>query len=137
MAFKKTILIGMLAGDKVGITEEGGFFVSLINKTGVNSVKGSVVRISATQNAFELNPTSGTLWFGVVYESGIADGSLCRVVIRGIAEALLEDSTASAAQNVIAPSATTAGRFDCSGAGPGNCLETKSSGTNVLCKVLI
>lgn len=134
---------------KVKFTAEGGLAIKLTNKTGVSSVKGSVVSCSTgTDNAFILQ-TNEYDSIGVVYENSIADGSECWVVIAGIAQVLLKDTTAST-RGYIALSADTDGRFiatSASGSPPvatdthfkeiGHVLESQSAGTNVLCKVVL
>lgn len=75
--------------ETVKTTAEGGLTIRFTNKTGAPSVKGTVV-----------GPTSGTDLavqkiikdtpdpIGVIYESGVADGSPVWVVVSGIAEVL-------------------------------------------------
>lgn len=133
---------------KIKYTVEGGLAIRLINKTSVASVKGQLVCPSAgTDSAFDTCGTSDTEPIGVVYESGIADGSLCWIVVLGIAEVLLKDTTGSTRANWVMTS-DTGGRADATAASPpgadpshfqevGHALETKSSGTDVLCKVKV
>ena len=121
--------------------------VQLINKTGANSVKGSVVSISdTTDNAFRLNPIDGDMPIGVVYQNGVADGSLCLIITGGIAEVLLVDGVASTRSYIGYSSSTVAGRIDTSASVPaallhfreiGHTLESKTGGTNILCKCII
>ncbi len=129
------------------ITAEGGFAVMLTNKTGANSVKGSIVEASSgTDKAFSLTGSNDFEPIGAVYLSGIADGSLCPVVVGGIADVLLEDSTASTRGYWARTSTTTAGRADITNSGApglvlphfaeiGHCLESKASGTDVLARI--
>lgn len=73
---------------------EYGFCVSLINKTGAASVKGSVVSAhGGVDNAFKLIEKDVPDPIGIVAESGIADGARCLVVINGIAKVLFVGST--------------------------------------------
>lgn len=130
-----------------GVNEFGGKMISLTNKTGANSVKGTVVYASATtDNSFNINPLDGDMPIGVVYENAIADGGECWVVISGIAEVLLVDSVASTRSYVAYSSGTTAGRIDTSASVPaaathfrevGHTLESKTAGTNILCKCIL
>lgn len=95
--------------EKSGNSDIGGIMVRLTNKTGANSVKGTVVYADpAVDNAFEINPTSGDMPFGVVYDNGIADGAECWVVVAGIAEVLLVNSVASTRSYIAYSSATVA-----------------------------
>ena len=135
------------ASPKIKLTPEGGYAVLLTNKTGANSVKGSVVIADpAVDNAFEINPINGDMPFGVVYESGIADGSECWVVVSGIAEVLLVNTVASTRSYVAYSSGSVAGRIDIAASVPaatthfkeiGHTLESKTGGTNVLCKCVL
>jgi hypothetical protein len=75
------------------ITPEGGFAVSLTNKTGAPSVKGSIVSLSTgTDNAFALSAVDASGVVGVVYEAGKADAAKCFVVVKGIAETLFTNN---------------------------------------------
>jgi hypothetical protein len=142
---------GTVTTPKVVLTPEGGIAISLLNKTGVTSVKGSVVSCaSSTDNAFILQANEFDA-IGVVYQSGIADGSACLVVVSGIAEVLLKNTTAST-RGYWVKSADTDGRADATTALPtggsfagvddhfkeiGHCLETKVGGTDVLAKIVL
>jgi hypothetical protein len=133
---------------KIKYTVEGGLAIRLINKTGSASVKGQLVSPSAgTDNAFDTSIASDTEMIGIVYEAGVADGSLCWIVVVGIAEVLLKDTTAATRANWVS-SSSTAGRADATAASPpgadpshfqeiGHALESKSGGTDVLCKVKV
>jgi hypothetical protein len=127
-------------------TVEQGLLVSLINKTGAASVKGSVVETtSGTDGAFRLQTTRDES-FGIVYESGIADGSPCRVVVAGIADVLLEDGAGANSGDWIGGAATN-GRAYSNGISPpaaaahfdeiGHCLQTVAGGTDVLCRIVM
>ena len=132
---------------KVRQTLEGGVAIKLTNKTGANSVKGTVVYADpAVDNAFEINPINGDMPIGVVYESGVADGSECWVVVSGIAEVLLVNTVASTRSYIAYSSATVAGRIDIAATVPvaathfkeiGHTLENKAGGTDVLCKCVL
>ena len=143
---------GTVTSPKVVITTEGGIAISLTNKTGVASVKGSLVATSmVTDHAFELQ-TDEINTIGIVYEDGIADGSECLVVVSGIADVLLKDATAST-RGFWAIAADTDGRADITQPTPspntttnehtihfkeiGHCLESKVAGTNVLAKCVL
>lgn len=137
---------------KAFFTVEGGLAVLLINKTGGASVKGSLVEASTAQDSsFALTGVSDHMPIGAVYESGIADGDPCFVVVAGVAEVLLENTTASTHGNWVYTSAT-GGRANATLAAPpgggipeleehmreiGHCLESKGAGTDVLAKILM
>ncbi|KKK65949.1 hypothetical protein LCGC14_2969010 [marine sediment metagenome] len=131
-------------------TPLGGIAIQIINKTGVASVKGTLVSYSAAvDNAFVLSAINEDQAIGVVYEVGVADESLCWVIILGIAEVLLEDTTLGTHGNWVFTSGTV-GRADATLAAPpaggvalldqhmqeiGHCLQTVGGGTDVLCKI--
>jgi hypothetical protein len=134
--------------DKIGATSDGGLAVRKTNKTGALSVKGTIVKNSATtDNAFDVANTDAIDPTGVVYEGGVADGNECWVVVNGIAQVLLEDSTAATRDNWVRTSSTTAGRADATGSSPpsqivhfqevGHADESQSAGTDVLCRVSV
>lgn len=149
-AFSGTIeSSGSISGNKFKITPEGGYAVKLTNGTGSSSIKGSVVRASqALDNAFVLTTTTTSIdAIGVVYESGIANGSECWVVMAGIADVLMEDSVASTHGYFVSTYNCSTGRARADSPEPpntqahwqelGHCLESKSAGTNVLAKVIL
>ena len=136
---------------KVKHTNIGGLAINLINKTGANTVKGSVVSASSLlNNSFKLQ-TNEYDAIGIVLEDGIADGQEAWVVISGVAEVLLEDSKLSTRGNWVT-GAITDGRANATATAPsggtisaldnhfkeiGHCLESKSAGINVLAKCII
>lgn len=69
------------------MTPEGGFAVRMINKTGATSVKGYVVDQSSTDDrAVDLIVVDIPDVFGVIWNSGVPDGSYVWVVISGVAD---------------------------------------------------
>lgn len=140
------------AFQNVTITPEGGIAVRLMNKTGADSVKGQIVSASFTHDsAFQTALASSIIPQGAVYESGVPDGQMCWVVVSGIAEVLLKDTTPSVHGNWVGMS-DVAGRVLAGGGGHpgttppeqathnseiGHCLESKPAGTNVLAKVIM
>lgn len=133
--------------DNSRFTKEGGIFVKLTNKTGVPSVKGSLVRSdTVVDNAFILTSGDDKECLGVVYENGIVDGDECKIVFSGRVRVLLKDATASTAQNWVATS-DVPGRADATGANPaaapthfkeiGHGIETKGAGTDVLAFIML
>jgi len=128
---------------------EGGFMIKLTNKTGTTTVKGSVVRTdTGADQSFILAPADSDEPMGVVYESGVADGSEAWVVVYGKAQVLLQASTASTRGYWVRTSATTAGRADATNANPpglvvehlaeiGHCVESKTAGTDVLAWIVL
>lgn len=151
MTYDATLDLYYMAGSTAGFTGTGGVAKQLTNKTGAASVKGTVVSLStSTAQAFMLQADEYDM-VGVVLEAGVADGSPCWIVTHGPVQALLEDGTGSTVGNWV-HAATTDGRADASLSAPsgggfvnasehfkemGHCLETKTSGTSVLCWILI
>ena len=111
------------------------------------SVKGTLIYADPDiDNAFGVNHINGDMPFGVVYESGIADGFECWVVVSGIAEVLLDNTVASTRSYIAYSSSSVAGRIDIAASVPaatthfkeiGHTLESKAGGTNVLCKCVL
>jgi len=133
-------------GAKIKTTAEGGLAVKLTNKTGAASIKGTIVGVdSAAGNAFDLTAIDANYNLGVVYESGVADGAECWVVVIGIAEVLMKND-ATLGQQCRIPLSTDTGEVagyamaDAQAATAsvykiGDILETKTADT--LCKVLL
>ncbi|MFA5183159.1 MAG: capsid cement protein [Syntrophales bacterium] len=134
-------------GPKFKVTSEGGYAVKLTNRTGSTVSKGMVVRNSRTyDNAFEFCSASSIDAIGVVYDNSAADGSDSWVVFAGIADVMIKDGTASTRGYFLYSSDTTGRAFANQPEPPnttahwqemGHCLESKSSGTNVLAKCIL
>lgn len=72
---------------KQNVTPEGGTYIWMINKTGAASIKGYIVQPAASTDNGAVYTIDGDIDpIGVVYDAGVADGSLMRVVVSGIAE---------------------------------------------------
>ena len=135
------------------LTPEGGLAIKLLNKTGADSVKGTLVNASdTTDEAFALSPADCICPIGVVYQDGRADGELTFVVISGVAEVLLEDSTAATKGYWVRTSTTQIGRADATTQLPsggtiaaihehmseiGHCIKSAEAGTDVLIKIIM
>jgi hypothetical protein len=77
-----------------GFTTDGGYYVTLTNKTSAASVKGTIVMAAAgTGNAVDIATANTPFSLGVIYESGVADGSPVKVVVSGRAQVLLRDGS--------------------------------------------
>lgn len=137
------------------LTKEGGIAIPFINKTGANSIKGTLVN---TESSIDMGVrvVQSTLdepdIIGVIYEDGIPDGEEVLVIISGIAEVLIHDGESATRGYWCRTSELTDGRADITNAAPpggtinaieghfreiGHCLETKSSGTDVLVKIVL
>lgn len=137
---------GIQAPATARLTSEGGLAVLLINDTGAPSVKGSMVQASASvDGAVSLSAPYECI--GVIYNSGVADGDPVWVVVSGVAEVLLKDTTAATRGYWVGVSSTL-GRADATNAAPpglvdahftevGHCLQSATAGTDVLVKVAL
>lgn len=131
-------------GNIIGFTSEGGIYETFINNignTGDLSVKGTIVVASTSvDNAVDIAPANSQMPIGVIYESGIAKGSLVKVVVYGKAQVLLKDGE-SATRGYWAGVSDVAGRMYQASTAPsttehnreiGHSLATTASGENVL-----
>jgi len=126
-------------------TPLGGWCIRLTNKSGSNQIKGTIVRAdTGDDDAFDIAPGDSDEPLGVLAQD-IPDNSTGWVIVSGIAEVLLKDSTASTHGNWVGVS-DTAGRAYSATEPPavpahdreiGHCLSSEGAGTNVLCKVVL
>ena len=129
------------------LTKEGGIGFWFINKTGLPSVKGTILDASLLLDlAVGIEGVGAIDPIGVMYSNGIADGLPVLVIISGIAEVLLDDGTGSTRGNWGGTSDTTAGRGQSSINPPGtpqhdqeigHCMETVAPGVDVLAKFIL
>lgn len=129
-----------------GFTADGGMYVTLTNRTGANTVKGQVVQAdTANGDSFVLSIANSVNPIGIVFESGIANGSSCKVVVSGKAYALLKNGVAGVNGSWCGCS-DNAGRMYQQSSPPatsehdreiGHSLQTITSGTNVLCLIIV
>jgi len=127
-------------------TPEGGLGIYIINKTGANSVKGSIVEShDSIDDSVKLSAVNSVNPIGVVYSDGIPDGSKMLVIIAGIADVLLKN-TISVEPNDWCGCSDVAGRAYAQISPPaaaehdrevGHFVENKTGGTNVLAKAII
>ncbi len=131
-------------------TLEGGLAIKLLNDTGANSVKGTVLCASTSvERAADICPADEEDAIGIMYDDGIADGEFVWAVIMGNADVLIQDSQTATVGYWIRTSITQAGRADITNAEPpggglpehdehfremGHCQESKSAGTDVLAR---
>ena len=124
-------------------TADGGKAIWMINDTGAPTVKGTVVEVGSVTNSFKVSDAACLDPIGVVYDAGIADGELCRIVVGGKAYVLIQDSTTATIGNWAKTSETQAGRADMTATPPvggtlqqladhfqeiGHCIETVNPG---------
>lgn len=129
-----------------GFTSEGGIYQTFINRTGADSVKGTIVVASTSyDDAVSIAPANSSFPIGVIYENGIANGSAVKVVVYGKAQVLLKtDETAY--DGYWCGVSDMAGRMSQESSVPattehtreiGHSLESKAGGANVLAWVQI
>lgn len=131
------------------VTDFGGIAVRLFNRTADVTKKGSVVAPSFDQpGAFCLVVANAQDPMGILLEDDIPIGGKAWVVINGMVDVLLENGTAATRGYWARGSTSDAGRADITNSGPpgnsiqhyseiGHSLETKSAGTDVLCRIMI
>lgn len=129
-----------------GFTSEGGIYETFINKTGGISVKGTIVVASTTDNnAVSTAPVASSMPIGIIYESGINDGSSVKVVVSGKAQVLLANGQSATHGYWCGVSNSVGGRMYQEPTPPpanhpqeiGHSIETSSSGTDVLSLVQV
>lgn len=140
--------ISHLITSNLRLTPEGGIAVKIINATGAPSIKGTLISASTTVDKQGILQSNEFDTMGIVYESGIANGAEMWIVISGYADVLFKDSTV-VTRGYLAIAADTDGRaitIAVPSSNPtvgehfkeiGHCLESKSSGVNVLARCII
>jgi hypothetical protein len=129
-------------------TNERGFLVKMINRTGGASVKGTLLAASVSTDREVIKQANEYDTIAVVQESGVAEGSEMWCWMPGsVCQMLLKDSV-TAAQGEVALAADTDGRMDRTtnpGGGlpgtdthfkeVGHVLQDVTGGTDQLCLV--
>ena len=74
--------------DGSNVFSNGVVTILLVNQTGATSVAGDIViAYAASDNSFATTAAQGnTAVIGVVYESGIANGAVCRIAVSGVVD---------------------------------------------------
>jgi hypothetical protein len=144
MALILTSTTGTVALGSDAATNERGFLVKHINRTGHTSIKGECVSASPTTDREVILSPSGFDIIGVVQEAGVAEGGEMWVWCNGsVAQVLLKDGVAAVrgyvglgddvdgrAYVVAVPSSNpvVAEHFR----EIGHCMQSVNAGTNVL-----
>ena len=147
-----TLSIARHGGAAIGYdsaTNERGFLLRFINRTGGNSVKGTLVSASPSADREVIKQASEYDAIGVIQEAGVAEGSECWVWMPGsLCQVLLKDGVGVTRGDLMIH-ADTDGRADVVSPPPpppttdthfkeiGHCFESKTSGTDVLALVCI
>lgn len=131
------------------MTPEGGFAVLMINRTGTASQKGRVVMASTDNNNSVVYASAGSnMPVGVMYNSSVANGSVCWIVVGGLAEVLMEDNVSAVGGYWLGVSTSEAGYAETASAPPtalhwneiGHCTQSKTAtgaGTHVLSRAIL
>jgi hypothetical protein len=131
-------------------TNERGFLVKVVNRTGATSIKGKLVSASTTADDEVILQANEYDTFGVIQESGIAEGSQMWIWVNGsICQVMFKDGV-KATRGEICIAADTDGRADRvtnpGGGLPGvdihfkecgHILQTINAGTDILALVMI
>jgi hypothetical protein len=74
--------------DASTVASNNAVTILLVNRTGAASVVGDIVIVDPNNdNSFiKTNLQGNTSVIGVVYESGVANGSVCRVAVAGVVD---------------------------------------------------
>jgi hypothetical protein len=148
MALSYTAAGGVAAIGYDTTTNERGFLLKMINRTGHSSVKGELVAASTSADREVILQASEYDTIGIVQEAGIAEGSEMWVwQVGSVCQALLKNSV-TAARGELALAADTDGRLDRTtnpGSGlpgtdthfkeVGHVLQNVTGGTNQLCLI--
>lgn len=106
-------------GERFKITKEGGFAIRLLNKTGAPTVKGELTQVSVDADEALTIASDPYAVQGPWYTSGVEDGESGFVVVSGMADVLLEDSTPANRSHWVRLSRVTPGRADATFDRPG------------------
>jgi hypothetical protein len=141
---------GVVALGYDSATNERGYLIKMINRTGHTSVKGELVSCSTTADREVILQTNEYDTVGVVQEAGIAEGSEMWVWMLGsVCQVLYKDSNAATRGNILIAADTNGRAIDITNPGSGlpatdthfkecgHVMESKNSGTNVLALAIL
>jgi trimeric autotransporter adhesin len=129
----------------VTMTATGGMAILLTNKSGGTLLKGTLVQAAATADlSFVASAADSEYPIGVL-AADCANNTQGWVVVSGIAEVLIKDGTSAAAGNWCGSSDVAGRAYMTTSGAPGSnhdkeighCLQTVTSGTNVLAKAVL
>lgn len=126
-------------------TNERGFLVKFINRTGGASVKGTIISNSTTADREAIKQFNEYDAIGVVQEAAVAEGSEMWCWMNGsVCQVLYKDSVAAVRGNLLLCADTDGRAIDTANMGGGlpatdvhfkecgHVMESKNAGTNVL-----
>lgn len=106
-------------GTAMRVTIDGGLAVRLKNGTGAATVKGTLVTASRSADLSVVAQTNMFDTFGVMYESGVAAGEWCWVVVSGLAQVLYKAGETATRGNVCVANAADGTASDLANFGGG------------------
>jgi hypothetical protein len=99
--------------DTWGFTPDGGIYQTFTNRTDDDSVKGTIVMQSTTEDHAVVIAAAGSpLAIGVVYEDNIPIGSQVKVIVMGKAQVLLRTGQSVTRGQWCVLSSVTSGRME-------------------------
>jgi len=141
---------GVVALGYDSATNERGYLVKMINRTGHSSVKGELVSCSTAADREVILQANEYDTVGVVEEAGVAEGSEMWVwMIGSVCQVLYKNSVAATRGNILIAADTDGRAIDIANPGGGipgtdthfkecgHVLETKIAGTNVLALAIL
>jgi hypothetical protein len=130
-------------------TNERGLLIRGINRTGGNSVKGTLVSASTTADREFIKQANEYDTVGVVQEAGVAEGSEMWIWISGVAQVLFKNTVAATRGNILLAGDTDGRAIDAANPGGGlpgtdthfkecgHVLQTVAGGTDVLALAIL
>lgn len=136
---------GVIALGYDSATNERGYLVKMVNRTGHTSIKGELVSASTTADREAILQANEYDMFGVVQQAGVAEGAEMWVwMVGSVCQVLYKDSTAATRGNILLAADTDGRAIDAANPGSGlpatdthfkecgHVMESKDAGTNVL-----
>jgi hypothetical protein len=150
MAIALTQVGGVVALGYDSATNERGFLVKAINRTGGASVKGTLVSASTSADQEAIKQANEYDTIGVVQEAGVAEGSEMWVWVNGsVCQVLYKDSVAATHGNILIAADTDGRAIDIANPGGGlpgtdthfkecgHVMQSVGAGTNVLALAML
>jgi len=131
-------------------TNERGYLIKMVNRTGGNSVKGALVACSTSADREVVKQANEFDTIGVVQEAGIAEGSEMWVwMVGSVCQVLMKDTVAAVHGDILIAADTDGRANDVSNPGGGlpgtdthfkecgHFIESKTGGTDVLALAML
>ena len=141
---------GVVALGYDSATNERGYLIKLVNRTGASSVKGTLVSCSTSADREVIKQANEYDTIGVVQEGGVAEGSEMWVwMIGSVCQVLLKDTVASVRGDILIAADTDGRAGDVANPGSGlpatdthfkecgHFIESKTGGTDVLALAML